>query len=403
MRILFISPYIPYKIRVRPYNWIKHLAEQGHQVTLLALIAGADDEAALPEMAAVCEQVRTAPMPRWRPLWNGVRAIPGRTPFQLAYSRLPAMERLIAQTLADSRFDVAHIEHLRAACFQPALHGLPVIYDAVDSISLLFERTRHTSPSRASRLMAGLDLGRTRLFEGQVLDQFDRVLVTSPDDAAQFRRLAPPGANSTKLKVLPNGVDLDYFAPNGDQRRSDVLLFSGKMSYHANVATALYLHQEIMPLIWQQRPEIKLEIVGKDPARSIRAMAEDPRITVTGSLPDLRPHLHQASLSVSPLRYSVGIQNKILEAMASGLPVVTTSPGCQALAAEPGRHLMAADTPAEFAKQVITLLDSPELYQTLVTEGRRYVELHHNWHTQTHRLIKIYQEAKEEAYPYARK
>ena len=400
MRILFISPYVPSKIRVRPYNWIKYLAAQGHQVTLLSLTAGPDDEAALPEMTAVCERVRTVPHPRWRPLWNGLRALPSREPFQLAYSRLPAMDRLIEETIATSQFDVAHIEHLRAACFAPALRRLPVIYDAVDSISLLFERTLETSPSRSSRLMAGLDLKRTKNFEGQVLQLFERVLVTSPDDAEQFRHLAPT-ADHSKLKILPNGVDLDYFSFSEVGRKSNVMLFSGKMSYHANMATALYLHQEILPLIWQQRPQVQLEIVGKDPGPSIQAMANDKRITVTGSLPDIRPHLHQATISVSPLRYSVGIQNKILEAMACGLPVVTTLPGCKALATENGRHLLAADSPTEFAQQVLTLLNSPALYQTLVKEGRRYVEVHHNWHSQTSRLVEVYQEAIEEAARHA--
>ncbi len=396
MRILFISPYVPSKIRVRPYNWIKHLAAHGHEITLLNLVAGPDDESALPEMKAICAQVRVAHLPRWRPAWNCLRAVPSRAPLQLVYSQLPAMERLIRQAITESQFDVAHIEHLRAACFATALRGLPLIYDAVDSISLLFKRTLQTSPRWTSRLLARLDLKRTQAFEGQVLQRFRRVLVTSPEDANTFRQLAGPKADLARLKILPNGVDLNYFSPNDQLREPNVLLFSGKMSYHANVATALYLHQEILPLIWQKRPEVQLWIVGNDPIGPIRSLAADSRITVTGFVPDLRPYLRQATISVSPLRYSVGIQNKVLEAMACGLPVVTTPQGCKALSTDIGHHLLAADTPAAFARQVLTLLDSPQMRNSLADAGRRYVETHHNWYKHASRLAEIYQEAVAE-------
>src|SRR5262245_34748450 len=123
LRILFISPYLPSLIRVRPYNLIKYLAQRGHQVTLLPLETPGGDTSGLEQLRRWCQEVQIVPLPRWRTLWNGVQAIPTSAPFQAAYARSPEMVRLIRQTLARTTFDVVHIEHLRGAELARAVSG----------------------------------------------------------------------------------------------------------------------------------------------------------------------------------------------------------------------------------------------------------------------------------------
>lgn len=379
LRILFISPYLPSLIRVRPFNFIKYLAKRGHQITLLALEPPNEDKSGLEALQGWCRRVITVPLPRKQILLNGLQSLPTRIPFQAAYSRSPEMADCIRQTQQEADFDVAHIEHLRGAELAPALKNIPIVFDSVDCISLLFERTSRDGPTAKSRFLAKLDLGRTRRYEGQLLNRFERVLITSPQDKQALADLAPSSEARDRLVVIPNGVDLDYFTPLDTPRDPATLIFTGKMSYHANEAAAFDLATGILPLVRQKRPDARLMIVGKDPSAELTALGADPNITVTGTVPDLPPYLAQATVAVTPMRYGVGIQNKILEAMAMATPVVTTTHSLGALAVENGTDLLAADTFDGLAGAILQLLDDADLRMRMGQAGRHYVETNHNW------------------------
>ncbi|MCK6628040.1 MAG: glycosyltransferase [Anaerolineae bacterium] len=407
LNILFISPYLPSQIRARPYNLIKHLAQRGHRITLLALEPSGEDRSGLNSLHTWCQRVQITPLPRWRPLWNGIQAIASQTPFQAAYSRSPEMMELIKKTQAETNFDIIHVEHLRGAELSRAVKGGPIVFDSVDSITLLFDLVRRSGPTWRSRLLANLDLVRTRRYEGQLLEKYPRVLVTSPRDRealAQLSALAvktsvgKAGQNSDSqmqkindcLVIIPIGVDLDYFTPLNIPRDPATLIFSGKMSYHANTAAALDLANKIMPVVWQRLPETRLVLAGKNPPAEVLALSADPRIVVTGTVPDLRPYLAQATLAVSPMRYAVGMQFKVLEAMAMATPLISTPQAVSALQVQAGQEALVADTPQAVADAAITLLTNETLRQQVGQQGRRYVETHHDWHKAAEKLESVY-------------
>lgn len=399
MKILYITPYVPSLIRVRPYNLIKHLSRRGHLVTVLSVQSTDQEEKAVEELRHCCYRVETVRLTRQQSLLNCFRALPTTTPLQAAYCHSSAMHRLIGRVLQEERFDIVHIEHLRGAHFGTAVAGLPKVYDSVDCISLLFEKALHSAPNLASRLMAWLDLGRTRRYESWLISQYDKVLVTSPQDKEALLTLNGrfhERVQEKKIAVLPNGVDLEYFAFANGHREPETLVFSGKMSYHANIAAAFHLLQEVMPRIWARRPGVKLEIVGHNPPQAICALARDGRVRVTGSVPELRPYLARATVAVSPMPYSVGIQNKVLEAMAIGTPVVASSQACAALTVRDGIHLLMADDPTAFAEQVLRLLDDVVLRQAIAMNARNYVEERHDWQTIAHNLENIYAEVMDQ-------
>lgn len=322
-------------------------------------------------------------------------------------------------------FEAVHFEHLRGAPFGLALQRWlaaparrdiipkrpPIVWDSVDCISLLFEKAARGSRSRFGRLASAFDLPRTRRYEGWLTKQFDHTLVTAEADRAALSALAGPidgntshsehpseshGAPDTPpITVLPNGVDLEAFAPNYESRRGETIVLTGKMSYHANVTAALYLVETVMPQVWAERPAAVVQIVGANPPADIRALCSryPGRVEVTGTVPDLAPYLQQAALAAAPIAYGVGIQNKVLEAMACATPVVCTPQAISALTTRPGRDLMVGDTSNEFAEAILRLLADPDLRQSIGAAGRRYVEQCHSWDTAAAQLEEIYRVA----------
>jgi sugar transferase (PEP-CTERM/EpsH1 system associated) len=393
MRILFVTPYIPSRVRVRPYNFLRALAERGHSITLLALQPPGDEGETLPDLRRWCEQVQVVPHSPFRIMLNELKALPGRLPLQAAYSVSPVLNQITQDILADERLDVAHVEHLRGAVLAKALSSLPVVFDSVDSISLLFGKVLQDAPGLKSRFMAQLDLGRTRLFEGQLTRRFQEVIVTS---AADRQMLLDLGCSEDRVTVVPNGVDLEYFEPQQLERDHLKLVFTGKMSYHANVAAVKDLVELIMPKVWAKQPDVQLAIVGKDPSPAVQALAAHPGVTVTGSVPDLRPYLARAAIAVSTVRYGVGVQNKVLEAMAMATPVVCSPQASSSLQAQHGRDLLVGDRPDVIAEHILDLLQSPEKRQAIGAAGRRYVEMHQSWDRSIAVLETVYARAVHE-------
>ena len=397
MRILFVVPYMPNLIRVRPYNLIRALSQRGHQVTVLTLTTSAAEVAQANELAKECEVI-THPLPRLRSLANSLLALPGRTPLQALYCWQPALARDLLRLVSQGNYDVVHVEHLRGARYatflsrqMPAVQRPPIVWDSVDCISLLFRQAAAQSKSIFSRLITRLELGRTERYEGWLLRQFERILVTSPADRQALSALASGGVPSAPIDVIPNGVDLHYFQPDTEERRqSNTLVLSGKMSYHANITMALYLVREIMPRVWAQRPDVKLTIVGKDPPREIVGLSTNESVMVTGTVADIRPYLQQAAIAVAPIRYGAGIQNKILEAMACGAPVITTPQATAALNATVGRDLLvAADAPA-FAAAILDLLSAKARREAVAEAGLSYVRTCHDWDAISAQLEHVY-------------
>jgi polysaccharide biosynthesis protein PslH len=397
MRILMITPYPPSAIRVRPLHVLRGLVRRGHEVSLLCPVHNPGEAEDLEALRPFCADVTGVPTGRSAALRACLQALPSSLPLQAAYELSPQLVAAVRATIAAGGFDLVHIEHLRAAqVVLAATEGLsevpPLIIDAVDCISLLFERALRGSPSLGSRVTALLDLARTRRYEAAYSDRFANVIVTSPEDAWAIQTLrtqfglpaAPPP------QVVANGVDTDYFAPCAAPREEATLVFSGKMSYHANHAAAMFLLSAIMPLVWRDRPEVRVIIAGANPGPAIRAYDANPQVEVTGYVPSLQPYLARATLAVAPIRYGVGIQNKVLEAMAAGLPVITSPQATRALSASPGRDLLVAEDAPGFAQQVLAALDSPQRCAALGARGRQYVLRNHSWESRIAALEESY-------------
>jgi sugar transferase (PEP-CTERM/EpsH1 system associated) len=387
VKILYALPYVPSRIRVRPYQFIRQLIRR-HDVHVLAVGSGADTESAaeLLALGARVEIVRIRPLEALRSCTAA--AVHGQ-PLQSAICHSAALSERLSSLVEADYPDIVHIEHLRAARLHASVpRHVPAVYDSVDSISLLLERTLKSSDSIRQRLIAALELRRTRCFERTAVRRFDRVVVTSPEDAAVLEALA----GNADIAVVPNGVDLEQFQPAA-AREPATIVFSGKMSYHANVTAVRYFAREIFPLVQARRPDAQFRIVGSNPPSSVRSLASNPAIQVTGYVPDVGAVVGTATVAVCPVTVKVGIQNKVLEAMALALPVVCSPQAVSGLAAVPGQDLLVADDATHFAGVVCQTLDNAEIRQRVGRSGRRYVETHHCWSAAAEHLEDVYAEA----------
>lgn len=392
MRILFVVPYIPSLIRFRSYNFLKVLAARGHAITLVCLCPPNEPTTSLPQLQSWCEAVHIVPHSRKQILSNLIKASLTSQALQEAYSYSPEAMRLLKELVSRGAYDLVHLEHMRGAVLAEAFPQLPVVFDTVDCISLLFEKLSKNAPSLKNRAMAIVDLRRTRQFESTLSQRFDYIAVTSEIDR---QALVGLGNDAERMKVVPVGVDVNYFSPQETERDPLSIIFSGKMSYHANIAAAIDLFEKIMPPVWAEQPQAHLYIVGKDPAPAIQKMSSHPQVTVTGFVPDIRLHLAQASVAVAPMRYGVGMQTKVLEAMAMATPVVCRPQAASTLSARNGQDILIGETPESIARHILDLLAAPEKRKAVGQAGRQYVETYHTWDQAVSSLESLYQSACE--------
>ena len=397
MKIAFVVPYVPNQIRTRSYNLIIHLSNLGHDVDVFTVGTGSDDLVDAELLKLKCRNVYYYHQPLWRSLLNSAIAVPSDKPLQSVYSLQPELLRRLKTIFGNKNpeYDILHIEHLRGSeygmFFRSHFPDLPIIWDSVDCISYLFRQAAGQSGSLFGKFMTRFELGRTQKAEAKLLNIFDHVLVTSAADKTALLDTVVNGIRPAPITVLSNGVDQDHFKPNLDILRDlETLIFSGKMSYHANISMVKYLVDEIMPLIWKHRPKVQLWVVGKDPSAEIKRMADNPLIHVTGTVEDIRPFLWRATVAVAPVVYGAGVQNKILESMAVGIPVVTTSKAVSSLGVTAGKEVLIGDTPEDFSEAVLQLLEYPEARGSVGEAGRSHVQKHHNWLEIAQELVQIY-------------
>ncbi len=403
MRLLFVCPNTPTLIRTRPYNLLRALAAHGHDLTLATVWENEAERDALDGFAGQGIQVLAAPLGRAQVARNLAQSVASGRPLQARYAWQPALARQILSRAAERPFDAIHVEHLRGAAYGLAVRAAqagqarptPVLWDSVDCISLLFSQAAKTSRSAFGRWMGRFELPRTRRYEGWLATRFDAVTATSAGDLAALERLAAEfgrGKPMPHAQVLPNGVDLEYFQPNYGPRQGSTIVLSGKMSYHANVTAAIHLVRDIMPRVWHERPEVTVVIAGSAPSRAVRDLEATAggRVRVTGYVADLRPFLQEATIAVAPIAYGAGIQNKVLEALASAAPTIASPQAVSALSIRPETEILVAADPPAFAQAIVRLLNDAGLRQHLGAAGYQYAAQNHHWPTIARQLEATY-------------
>lgn len=377
MKILFVCHRFPFPPtrggKIRPFNIIKHL-NQNHEVYVMSLARSADEAEAGHGIAPHCtaHQVREiAPAAAWARM---ILRLPSPVPSSMGYFFSPDLSRDIKQLIAQRDFDLIFVHCSSVAPYVAGVEGPRKILDFGDMDSQKWlSYARFKNP-----LIAPL-----YWFEGKKLEAAEKALakrfsLSTCTTRAELDTLQSYGTG-TPSDWFPNGVDLEFFQPSTEAYDPDQICFVGRMDYYPNIQAMLKFVAETLPLIRAKRPDTHLSIVGAAPVPSIRELANVDGVTVTGTVPDVRPHVTKAALCVAPLEIARGTQNKILESLAMGVPVVTSPQAAGGVDTEPGEHLLVADSPAETAAAVLRLLDDAGERQRLSAAGRNRMETHHSW------------------------
>lgn len=400
LRILLLTPQLPYPphqgTSLRNYNLLRYLArDAGHQVSLLSFATPGTAPEHLAHLRTLCPAVETVPAPcrsRLRRLWTVIASSQPDMAWRLASA---AYAQALAAWLVRERFDVLQVEGIEMARYLRAADAATprIVFDDHNAEYLLQRRAFLADLRRPARWPAAaysfLQWLKLRRFERQACRRADRVVAVSEADAQALRALDP----ALQPIVVPNGVDLEANRPGlpplGGMARPS-LVFTGKMDYRPNIDAALWFGRHVLPRIWAACPEAHFYVVGQSPSPRLAPLHGEPRITITGRVPETWPYIAGADVYVVPLLVGGGTRLKVLEAMAMGRALVSTRLGVEGLGVTDGQELLLADTPDSFAQQVLALLGDQERQRRLGRGARTFVERSYGWRSIGPRLEAAY-------------
>jgi glycosyltransferase involved in cell wall biosynthesis len=399
MRILILDKLVPYPPTdgslLRVYNLIKQISRQ-HEVSLITLfkpLTGEDSVAA--HLRTLCRHVEFIGRPEYSVREFRLLQLQGalkREPMRYMTLYSEKMADKVRTLIQNNHIDIVDIERL---CVAPYIQAIASTSQCAKVLGLhdvpYVQYRRMMSVERdwrAKRRLFFMDLMFSKQATLKYARCFDKCVVVSESDRSTLKQAGP----DLDIAVVPNGVDTQTYFLLPNPPAAPTLLFVGSMNYPPNVDGAIFFCQEVFPLIKQRVPDAKLLIVGQKPSRAVQALASDD-VTVTGFVESVLPYYQQASVFVVPLRAGGGSRLKILESMALGRPVVSTTLGCEGLSVTCGENILIADTPSDFAAQVVRLLDDEEQWRYLVTSGRRLVETRYDWQIIAQELVQVYEQA----------
>jgi glycosyltransferase involved in cell wall biosynthesis len=386
MRVLFLSPRQSWPTlsgaKLRDYHFAKALGERTRLT--YGFFAERGGEVPSLQQFPFCEKLVPIEAPKMYTPGKVLKGIFGRWPLPVVNYASPAMAAAVAG-LNDS-FDLVHLDSMHMASYVPLLNGARVVYNWHNIESELMSRYAENAPSLARKIYGTLTARKLAALEKDLLTNAFGHLVCSQREKDQMLEIVP----GARIAVIENGVDAGAFsAVPGTGAGRKRLVFVGSMSYHANIEGAVWFTREIWPEIRRRYPDWKLTLVGSSPAPAVLALKSES-IEVTGTVPSVAPYYEDALAAIVPLRTGGGTRLKILEAMAAGVPVISTTLGAEGLAVTPGEDILIADRVESWMEALASLHDAR--WTGLATAGRRLVESRYDWQVLGKSLFETYRD-----------
>jgi sugar transferase (PEP-CTERM/EpsH1 system associated) len=380
MKILFICHRFPFPPnrggKIRPFQMIRHLSKN-HSVVVASLAHTKQELEEGAELKQYCEATIAEVVPD-SSRWLRASAKIGRSaPASAAYFWSPRLDQRIREAWSANKFDLVMVHCAFVVPYALNLQGSFRVLDFGDMDSAKwfdYSKFRRFPLNLAYKIEAN----KLRQFEKRAARSFDRCTVTTRGEWEEYQTMEVP----TPCSVIPNGVDTEYFHPQASvppPLAAPVIVFLGRMDYFPNIDGISDFARNVLPQVRASIPNAELRIVGSNPSASVRSLEQLPGVKVTGHVPDVRPYLAEATVAIAPLRIARGTQNKVLECMAAGVPVVSSPQAARGIQAVPGEHLLVAEEARSFVGQVLDVIRNPELRSRLAAQGRQQVLNTHSW------------------------
>ncbi|GIX21532.1 MAG: glycosyl transferase [Gammaproteobacteria bacterium] len=385
MNILYLCHRLPYPPKrggkIRPFNMIRHLAARGARLTVASLARSAAEAAEGEGLRAHCRELVVETVGAAAQWARTVARLPTPTPSSMGYFHSPRLARRLHSVLAAQRFDLVFVHCSSMAPYVARVAGVPKMldYGDMDSFKWRAYAGHKRWPWSWGYALEGAKLARA---ERRLAGCFDFLSCTTRAELDSLRSLGVVRPSDW----FPNGVDAAYFAPGEEAVDEKLLSFVGRMDYFPNQQAMFWFCREVWPRLRAREPGLRLAIVGAAPPPAVRRLGRLPGVTVTGQVDDVRPWVRRSAVNVAPLQIARGTQNKILECLAMGVPVVCSRAAARGVDVRPGEDLLTADAPAEFAAAVWALLRDPARRRALGAAGRARVLARHDWGASMRRL-----------------
>ncbi|MBI1387685.1 MAG: glycosyltransferase [bacterium] len=391
MKILFVTPVIPTQTDGRrPFNFLKYLTTR-HEVHLICFQLPEQSTADLEPLHGMGVTVRNVlPLRKLRSSLNCLLGAPLLRPLRASWCRYPEMRRAIETALKEN-FDVVHIDRMRMGQYLPWIDR-PNVLDLTDSLPLYLRRSLPFRKTLGERAVDAWEMFTIPAFERWTSRQADAVLLCSQIDADEVQK----NLGDSAPVVIENGVDIQQFKP---RERSDSpepkFILTGTLFYFPNIDSVRFYRRDILPAIRRRFPAITTEIIGTRPTEEMLGLDGEMGIRIIPNAPRMEDCLYTNDVYLCPLRVAAGVRNKLLEAMAAGMAIITTRLGAEGISAVEDEHVLFAETPDEFVRQAERVMSDADLKRRLGENSRQYVTENHSYTVLGEKIEKLYQSVIE--------
>jgi sugar transferase (PEP-CTERM/EpsH1 system associated) len=384
MKILFLTSRFPFPLekgdKLRAFYQIAELSRNNE-----VILASVSDEEVLPEHLEIlkpfCKKIILHTLSKAKQVTNLTRALVNGHPFQVEYFFSARFKKEIERVIEEEKPDAIFCQLVRMAEYVKDINHIPKTLDYQDAFSKGYERQAQRE-NFFKKIPVLMEWKRMLSYEKKIFEKFENRIIISEQDKQLINH-----PDHMKIEVIPNGVDFNYYSPQLIDKQYD-LIFSGNMNYPPNIESAVYIVQEIMPLLKKQKPDASLVIAGANPAPEVQRL-NSGSIHVTGWVDDIREPFGQSRIHVAPMLISIGLQNKILQAMAMKIPCIVSSQANNAIHAPVNDCILIADSPAEYVEKILKLLGDQSLYEKIAENAFGFVRKNFDWGAMNARLENV--------------